>query len=365
MSTEELRIVLTYATEQRDLRRTLAAQAEEALPRAEGTLGDTPARLGRLPLLLLEGDWSEIASLAERALTWSRYSIWVFFVEETFALLASLRGERDRAWEYVRAMMPAGTATEPGACLFVPAIAAQRIAVNLALDSSDLATAQTWLATHDRWLAWSGVIPGRSEGAALWARYHHAAGDLSLASTYAERAVLLATEPRQPLALLGAYRVLGEIATAAGRYDDAERHLRAARTLADDCGAPYERALTLLAIAALRAATGDTATAQTVVAEARAICLPLEAKPALARADALIARLTARIAPVPTYPAGLSAREVEVLRLVAAGLTNPQVAEQLFLSRRTIEHHLQNIYHKLGVSSRAAATHFAVANGLA
>jgi predicted ATPase/DNA-binding CsgD family transcriptional regulator len=62
---------------------------------------------------------------------------------------------------------------------------------------------------------------------------------------------------------------------------------------------------------------------------------------------------------LPAYPAGLSAREVEVLKLVAHGLTNAQVAKELFISPNTVNRHLNSIYHKLGVSSRAAATRFA------
>jgi predicted ATPase/DNA-binding CsgD family transcriptional regulator len=61
---------------------------------------------------------------------------------------------------------------------------------------------------------------------------------------------------------------------------------------------------------------------------------------------------------------GLTSRELEVLKLVAAGLTNAQVAQELFLSPRTVNAHLNSIYHKLGVSSRTAATRFAVEHGL-
>ncbi len=68
----------------------------------------------------------------------------------------------------------------------------------------------------------------------------------------------------------------------------------------------------------------------------------------------------APLAKAPTYPAGLTAREVEVLRLVAQGLADAQVAEQLVISPRTVNWHLTSIYSKLGVSSRAAATRFAV-----
>ena len=63
-------------------------------------------------------------------------------------------------------------------------------------------------------------------------------------------------------------------------------------------------------------------------------------------------------------PAGLSEREREVLRLVAQGLTNAQVAERLFLSPRTINAHLNRIYAKLDVATRAAAVRFAADHDL-
>jgi DNA-binding CsgD family transcriptional regulator len=66
----------------------------------------------------------------------------------------------------------------------------------------------------------------------------------------------------------------------------------------------------------------------------------------------------------PTYPAGLSAREVEVLRLVAKGLTNAQIAKELFISPRTVNAHLGSVYHKIGSSTRAEATRFASEHGI-
>ena len=65
------------------------------------------------------------------------------------------------------------------------------------------------------------------------------------------------------------------------------------------------------------------------------------------------------------YPHGLTAREVEVLRLVAQGLTNEQVAEQLIISPRTVNTHLTAIFSKIGVSSRGAATRYAIEHHLA
>ena len=67
----------------------------------------------------------------------------------------------------------------------------------------------------------------------------------------------------------------------------------------------------------------------------------------------------------PKRPARLTPREIEVLGLVAAGMTNAQIAKELFVSIRTVETHITSIYHKLGVTSRAAATRFALEHGLA
>jgi DNA-binding NarL/FixJ family response regulator len=63
-------------------------------------------------------------------------------------------------------------------------------------------------------------------------------------------------------------------------------------------------------------------------------------------------------------PAGLTAREVEVLRLVATGQSNAQIATALVLSEKTVARHLSNIFSKLGVGSRTAATAYAFEHGL-
>ncbi|MEP6774169.1 MAG: tetratricopeptide repeat protein [Chloroflexota bacterium] len=67
---------------------------------------------------------------------------------------------------------------------------------------------------------------------------------------------------------------------------------------------------------------------------------------------------------VATYPDGLTVREVEVLRLVAAGLSNPQMAERLALSHHTVQAHVRSIYSKIGVTSRSAATRYAIEHKL-
>jgi DNA-binding NarL/FixJ family response regulator len=65
-----------------------------------------------------------------------------------------------------------------------------------------------------------------------------------------------------------------------------------------------------------------------------------------------------------TYPAGLTAREVEVIRLVVEGMTNAQIAEQLTISLHTVNAHVRSIFNKLDVSSRNAMTRFAIEHKL-
>ncbi|MGH2603667.1 MAG: helix-turn-helix domain-containing protein, partial [Dehalococcoidia bacterium] len=65
-----------------------------------------------------------------------------------------------------------------------------------------------------------------------------------------------------------------------------------------------------------------------------------------------------------TFPDGLSEREVQVLRLVAKGMTNTQIADALFISPRTINAHLTRIYRKIDVTSRTAAARYAYAHDL-
>ena len=84
---------------------------------------------------------------------------------------------------------------------------------------------------------------------------------------------------------------------------------------------------------------------------------------ALAEGNDVVCRGSAGESAPPTYPGGLSLREIEVLRLVANGLTNAQVAERLFLSPRTVNAHLTTIYTKLNVPSRAGAIRFPIVPG--
>ena len=70
------------------------------------------------------------------------------------------------------------------------------------------------------------------------------------------------------------------------------------------------------------------------------------------------------VEPLDAYPANLSAREVEVLVLVARGMTNAEVARELFISPRTVNAHMGSVYHKIGSSTRAEAARFATEHDL-
>jgi DNA-binding CsgD family transcriptional regulator len=369
---DEVRFVaLPYLADQPEVRAALLEGTLRLLAPLESRFDPIEGAV-RAPLLLLAGRWTEACAQAAavRAEEERAHVTATTFGSQATAVLgqvAAARGDDTTVQLLLAEALPDGPATAPGDSWFSTAVVLQRAAAELAHQTGDLPAMRAWLAAHDRWLAWGGGVLGAAEGALGWAAYHRAVGDAALARHHADAVLAHATAPRQPLALLAAHRLLGELHTVTGEFADAAAHLDAAFALADACAAPYERALTLLAQAERDHASDAGEGARAALAEARAILAPLEARPALGRADALAARLAApaSTAAAPAYPAGLTAREVEVLRLVAEGLPNTAVAARLFLAPRTVNSHLTSIYTKIGVDNRAAATRFALAHGLA
>jgi DNA-binding NarL/FixJ family response regulator len=145
----------------------------------------------------------------------------------------------------------------------------------------------------------------------------------------------------------------GAVALAEGDARAALVALRRAWQLWHELEAPYEAArVQVLAGTACRS-LGDDDTAVLELEAARAVFARLGARPDLAIVDSVISPGAASDAH------GLTARELQVLRLVAAGKSNHAIAAELVISDHTVRRHLQNIFRKLGVSSRAAATAFA------
>ena len=109
---------------------------------------------------------------------------------------------------------------------------------------------------------------------------------------------------------------------------------------------------------------GDRAKAMSLLDESMSISTALGMRPLMARVEARLAGLEARAPTTPEYPSGLSQREVEVLRLVAAGKTDREIAEELYISFRTVGNHVRNILNKTNTSNRTEAATYAAHRGV-
>jgi LuxR family maltose regulon positive regulatory protein len=177
-------------------------------------------------------------------------------------------------------------------------------------------------------------------------------------------AALVATPSFRAAASLGA----GYVALAEGQADEARRHLEDAVDLFLQSGAPYEVARARIELARALSLLGRTGAAHEEAERAVDLLSELHAELEIARARTLLASLAAmpqEATPVKSAKtAGLTARELEVLKLVASGLNNQVIADRLFVSEHTIHRHVANIFTKLSVSSRAAAVAQAARRGL-
>jgi DNA-binding CsgD family transcriptional regulator/tetratricopeptide (TPR) repeat protein len=193
--------------------------------------------------------------------------------------------------------------------------------------------------------------------------------DIATAIAFHEQSLEVACELNEDW--LYAYCLEGWASMVAkqGKCACAARLWGAAESLRERCGIPLEPLECVdyePAVAAARTQLGEQAFAD-AWAEGRTMTLEqvlaaLEQSRVATTTSAEASPHSAK--PSPRYPAGLTSREVEVLRLVAQGLTDAQVAEQLVVSPRTVTTHLTSIYNKLGVNSRVAATRFAIEHQL-
>jgi DNA-binding CsgD family transcriptional regulator/tetratricopeptide (TPR) repeat protein len=356
---EILAIHLRYAPDTPDESERLLKEVEQdALLAGDPGLTIFAESVG-LPFLVFHGGWgtAKDRALAVRSSPLSRIRALAAWC---LAVLAQYQGQPDTATQYVNEILPAGVKTHVATPQFQFAMDWRRLAAALALDSGNTAAAREWLEAHDRESSALGVVFDQAETQTLWARYFRASGDPERARQHVERSLVLASDPRQPVVLLAAHRLLGELQTNAHHFSSAREHFDQSLALADACAAPYERALTLLAMTELYISTGQGGAAMSTLDEVRAICAPLGAQPALARVDALAARLTAATSAKPVYPNGLSVREAEVLHLLAGGSSNQDIANTLSISVRTVERHVTNLYGKIGAHGRADAIAYAL-----
>jgi DNA-binding NarL/FixJ family response regulator len=177
-----------------------------------------------------------------------------------------------------------------------------------------------------------------------------ATGDVEAAAASADELAAMAGDLGAPLLHARATHAQGAVLLARGDARAALTALRRALAAWQELDAPHEAATTRALIGLACRALGDEDGARLELDAARWTFEELGAAPDVARVDAL-----ARAAGADNA-GGLTARELEVLRLVAAGKTNHAIAADLVLSEKTVARHVSNIFAKLGVSSRAAAT---------
>ncbi len=162
-------------------------------------------------------------------------------------------------------------------------------------------------------------------------------------------------------------RLIGTLSLLLGDYATARSSLAIARDAAARAGLKAEYAFTLLAQADLELAEHGRAGAPSARAHLEEAVTTLEQFGNLAAVRQVQDRLRhiARGETRPRLPAGLSPREAEVLRLVAQGKSNREIAALLVISERTVINHLASVFNKTGVDNRAGAAAFAIRNGLA
>jgi DNA-binding CsgD family transcriptional regulator len=150
---------------------------------------------------------------------------------------------------------------------------------------------------------------------------------------------------------------VGIVAAAVGQAERGARLLSAARAQRDRLGLRYrmkeDQVALEHAVVATRAALGE-----------RALALAWTAGRTLTPTQAIAEALDSLVPPTSTNDVSLTPREGEILRLLVSGQTDPAIAAALFISVRTVEHHVARIFAKLGVHTRTAATTAAIATGL-
>jgi DNA-binding NarL/FixJ family response regulator len=180
-----------------------------------------------------------------------------------------------------------------------------------------------------------------------------AVGDVPAARGAADELTGIAERYATPALHAVAGHACGAVLLAEGDTRAALASLRRAWTAWQEIQAPYEAARARVLVGLGCRTLGDEEAAALELDAARGVFAQLGATPDLARLEALAGQQAAAGAH------GLTARELQVLRLLAAGKTNHAIASDLVLAEKTVDRHVSNIYAKLGVSSRAAATAYA------
>jgi DNA-binding NarL/FixJ family response regulator len=293
----------------------------------------------RADLMRLHGAWTEAMDEARRAQEWLSRPPPEPAVGEAFyqqAELYRLRGDYRHAEAAYREASQWGRRPEPGLALLRLGQGQVDAAASMMIRGLDEAIGD---------VARARMLEPHIEIAL-------AAGDLARARQASDELARISTAMPGPLTSAIADRAEGAVLLGEGKLDAALRVLRRASAGWQQMDAPYESARVRALIAQALRSLGDSETAGLEFEAARRVFDSLGAAPDVARVDALLGSERPR-------SDGLSAREVDVLRLLAAGRTNRAIASELGISERTVDRHVSNIFSKLDVSSRVAATAYA------
>ena len=293
----------------------------------------------RAELMRFSGEWPEAIEEARRAQAWLSRPPPAPAVGEAYyqqAELHRLRGDATEAEVAYREASQAGRAPEPGLALLRLAQGQREAAFAIIRRAVDESTDA---------LTRAGLLGPLVEIALD-------SGDLATAREAADALAGLEHVGSVPLFEATAARTQGAVLLAEGDVRGALAKLRRASAIWQELDAPYDLARTRVLTAMALQQLGDTDTAGMELDAARRVFDRLGARPDLVRLDEPAGKRASR-------PDGLSVREIEVLRLVAAGKTNRAIAAELVISERTVDRHVSNILTKLDVASRSAATAYA------
>lgn len=302
-------------------------------------------RVHHVELLGLRGAWDEARAEATRACR-ELMAYHPSMAAESFYVAGELRrrmGDPTGAEEAFLTAHELGRDPQPGLAL-------------LRASQGRAPAAATALASCLAGGGWS--VLGRARLMAAQTEISVALGDLQAGHHAARDLEALAAGSGATLIQALALQARGTVAAADGDLTGSLAPLRRARSLWLELDLPYEMAEARLLLATVCRALGDGDTADLELRAARSTFERLGSADGLRRVDDLL-----RAGPVP--PGGLTPRQREVLRLVAVGKTNREIATQLVISEHTVSRHLDNIFAKLDVSTRAAAAAFAHTHHLA
>jgi DNA-binding CsgD family transcriptional regulator len=297
--------------------------------------------LFRARILHLQGAWQEAIDEAQRAADYSARAARRGRVAAAFYLQGKIhgaRGEFARAEDAYRKASHWGMDPQPGLAL-----------LRLAKGRVDAASAAVQRALN--------ASTGRLERAGLLPAYieimleRDAAADARIASIELDE---IARIFNAEILNATAAHARGAVELAEGDVVAALRSLRLAWHIWQQSGAPYPAARVRVHMALACRVLDDQDGFELEQAAARVVFARIGAAPSLAHLDSL-----SQNEPGNARMRGLTARELQVLRQVAAGKTNKSIAGELALSERTIDRHVGNIFDKLGVHSRTAAAAYA------